>query len=168
MRSLLMRTSLRVFCIALLFSSCKKKNEQEPLVIVPTVNPIPYSVVAYLITPADKTFNADYYRAAKSTLVELQGWYKTQMANNKTFVLNSVVLDTITALHNSSWFNKNNGDSINHGTANYPFNNTKYELKKLLGSKFDTTTYVYSSFVDVPNFSDVTIPRGIAVVGGRS
>ena len=156
-----------IICLVIIASllSCKKKNEPEPLVITPTVNPIPYSVLAYLMTPADKTFNPDYYRAAKSTLIELQGWYKTHMDNNKTFVLNSVVLDTITAMHNANWFIKNNGDSINDGTVNYPLNNTRYELEQLLGSKFDTTLYVYCAFVASPGFSDVTIPRGVGVLG---
>src|SRR4030095_4362486 len=149
---------------AVLFQSCKKKNEQEPLVIIPTVNPIPYSVVGYLITPTDKTFNPDYYRAAKAALIDLQGWYKNQMGNNKTFKLNPVVLDTLTGLHSSDWFNKNNGDSLYNNTVAYGFYNTKYELKQLLGSKFDTVHTVYFVFVPA-DFPDETVPRGVAAEG---
>jgi len=151
--------------IFILFSGCSKKNgdKVEPLpVITPTVNPIPYSVVAYLITPPDKTINPDFYRAAKTTLEKLQVWYKTQMGNNKTFILNPVVLDTLTALHNSTWFIQNNGDSISSNNAYYY--NTKYELKHLLGLKFDTTLYAYFAFVDA-DFSNSTIPSGLGVVG---
>src|SRR5690348_7193529 len=141
-------------CIFLV-EGCKKKNEQEPLVIVPTVNPIQYSVVALFITPPDKTFNPDYYRGARSALTDLQAWYKNQMGNNKTFTLNPVILDTITGLHNSSWFNANNGDSLYNGTVAYGFYNTKYELKQLLGSKYDTAHYDYIAFVQA-DFPDET------------
>jgi hypothetical protein len=150
-------------CVVLV-DSCKKKNEPEPLVIIPTVNPIPYSVIAYLITPPDKTFNPDYYRAARATLIDLQGWYANQMGNNKTFKLNPVVLDTMTGLHNSSWFNSNNGDSLYNNSVAYGFYNTKYELKQLLGSKFDTVHNVYFAFVEA-SFPDETVPRGVAAEG---
>jgi hypothetical protein len=149
---------------AVLFESCKKKNEPEPLVIIPTINPIPYSVVGYLITPTDKTFNPDYYRAAKAALIDVQGWYKDQMGNNKTFKLNPVVLDTLTGLHSSNWFNKNNGDSLYNNTIAYGFYNTKYELKQLLGSKFDTVHTVYFVFVPA-DFPDETVPSGVAAEG---
>ena len=93
----------------ILFDSCEKKNDQKSSVnkptapvINPTVNPIPYSVLVYLVTPTDKTIDYNYYNAAKATMQKLQGWYKTQMGNNKTFVLNPVVVDTLTALHESS------------------------------------------------------------------
>jgi hypothetical protein len=155
---------LLLTALIVLANSCKKKNEQEPLVIIPTVTPLPYSVVGYLITPTDKTFNPDYYRAARSTLIDLQGWYKNQMGNNKTFKLNPVVLDTLTGLHNSSWFNSNNGDSLYNGTVAYGFYNSKYELKQLLGSKFDTVHNVYFIFVPA-DFPDETVPRGVAAEG---
>src|SRR5689334_20861408 len=148
----------------ILSTSCKKDKQPEPLVIIPTVNPIPYSVVAYLITPTDKTFNPDYYRAIRSTMVELQGWYKSQMGDNKTFTLNPVIIDTLTALHNSSWFNHNNGDSLYYGSTAYGFYNSKYELKQLLGSKFDSAHNVYFAFVQA-DFPDETVPRGFAAEG---
>src|SRR6266508_1826686 len=96
--------------MAFLSNSCKK-NEPAPLIINPTVNPIPYSVLTYLITPTDKSFNPQYYTAVKSCVLSLQNWYKLQLGN-KTFVLNPVVVDTFTGLHNSSWYNDFNGDSI--------------------------------------------------------
>lgn len=150
-------------CI-LLAEGCKKKNEQEPLVIIPTVNPIPYSVVAYLITPTDKSFNPDYYRAVRSAIVDVQSWYKNQMGDNKTFTLNPVIIDTLTGLHPSSWFNSNNGDSLYNGTVAYAFYNTKYELKQLLGSKYDSAHNVYFVFVPA-DFPDETVPRGVAAEG---
>lgn len=168
--NLLARICIFIFLLSIVvvINSCKKNPEYkpEPLpVINPTVNPIPYSVVAYLITPTDKTINPDYYRAAKKALLNLQGWYKAQMGNNKTFVLNPVVLDTLTALHNSTWFTENHGDSIS-GTNTF-YNNTKCELKQLLGPKFDTSLYAYFAFVDA-NFYNTTVPRGLAVEGSNS
>jgi hypothetical protein len=148
--------------IFLLFSSCSKKHDKEPLVITPTVNPIPFSVLVYFITPSDKTFNADYYRAARTAILSLQGYYKTQLGT-KTFVLNPVVVDTFTSQHNSTWFNSNNGDSISGGGP-FAYYNTKFELQQYLGSKFDTTTYTYFAYVQA-DFPDETIPRGLAAEG---
>ena len=153
--------------IFILFGSCHKKNEAEPPpVINPTVNPIPYSVLVYLVTPTDKQINYDYYNAAKATIQKLQTWYKTQVGNNKTFVLNPVVVDTLTGLHQSSWYAANNGPDVS-GTAVYAFNNVKYEMKQLLGSNFDTTLYTYFVYVaaDIP---DDTVPRGLAVEGSNN
>jgi len=146
------------------FNSCSKKNDAPPPpVINPTVNPIPYSVLVYLLTPTDKKINYDYYNVAKSTLLKIQGWYKAQMGNNKTFVLNPVVVDTLTGSHPSDWYSSNNGPEIS-GTEFFAFNNIKHDMKELLGSKFDTTLYTF--FVYVPSdFPDQTIPRGIAVEG---
>ncbi len=146
------------------FSGCSKKNDTEPPpVINPTVNPIPYSVLVYLVTPADKKIDYNYYNAAKTTIQKLQGWYKTQMGNNKTFVLNPVVVDTLTGLHESSWYSDNHGPEIS-GSVVYAYNNVKYEMKQLLGSKFDTSLYTYFVYVSA-NIPDETIPRGLAVEG---
>jgi hypothetical protein len=166
-----MRTLLRgiyvfvSFQVLIILFSCSKKNDPESLVITPTVNPIPYSVLVYLLTPNDKTFNPDYYRAAKSAILDIQRWYKTQMGD-KTFVLNPVVVDTITGSHNSTWYVSNNGDSISHNSPS-AFYNTKFDMKQLLGPKFDTTLYTYFVYV-ATNFPDETIPRGIVVEGSSS
>jgi len=150
--------------VFLLFSSCSKKHDkEEPLVITPTVNPIPYSVLVYFITPSDKTFNADYYKATRTAILDLQGYYKTQLGN-KTFVLNPVVVDTFTSQHNSSWFNTNNGDSISGSGSTYAYYNTKFELQQYLGSKFDMTTFTYFAYVQA-DFPDETIPKGLAAEG---
>jgi hypothetical protein len=143
----------------LIFTNCKKNKDEEPLVITPTVNPVPYTVQVYLLTPNDQTFNADYYKAARSTILDLQAWYKTQM-DGKTFQLNPVVVDTLTGSHSSSWYTADNGEISNNSPSG--FFNTKGNLKELLGSKFDTTLYAYVVWVSVP-FGEETIPRGIAV-----
>jgi len=165
MKSLLAGICPLIFLAGIFFfSGCSKKNGTEPPpVINPTVNPIPYSVLVYLVTPSDKKIDYDYYNTAKTTMQKLQGWYKTQMGNNKTFVLNPVVVDTLTGLHESSWYSDNHGPDIS-GSVVYAYNNVKYEMKQLLGSKFDTSLYTY--FVYLPaNIPDETIPRGLAVEG---
>lgn len=160
-------TSVCAFvCLSVLifsFSSCSKKNDEEPLVINPTVNPINYSVLVYLITPSDKPFNPDYYRAAKATILDLQSWYKGQMGD-KTFVVNPVVVDTLTSLHNSIWFDSNNGPAISGTGTGYAYHNTKYELQQLLGANFDTVHYTYFAYV-AASFGEETVPRGLAVEG---
>jgi hypothetical protein len=138
MKSLLAGIYTLIFLAGIFFfSGCSKKNGTEPPpVINPTVSPIPYSVLVYLVTPTDKQINYNYYNAEKTTIQALQGWYKTQMGNNKTFVLNPVVVDTLRGLHESSWYASNNGPEISGN--NYWYYNVKYEMKQLLGSKFDT------------------------------
>jgi len=149
--------------VFILFNSCHKKNDIEPPpVINPTVSPIPYSVLVYLVTPNDKTINYDYYNSAKSTLQKLQGWFKTQMGNNKTFVLNPVVVDTLTGLHESNWYNTNHGPAISGD--DYAYYNIKYEMKQQLGSKFDTSLYTYFVYV-LTSVPDETIPAGLAIGG---
>jgi hypothetical protein len=153
--------------VFILFDSCQKKTEEDkveaPPVINPTVNPIPYSVLVYLVTPTDKTIDYHYYIAARATMQTVQAWYKTKMGNNKTFVLNPVVVDTLTGLHESTWFLSNHGPEVS-GTDHFQFNNVKYELKHLLGAKFDTTLFTY--FVYVPaTIGDETTPSGLAAEG---
>jgi hypothetical protein len=146
----------------ILFGNCHK-HPSEPLIINPTVNPITYSVLVYLITPKDQSFNSQYYRSVKSSALSLQNWYKAQMGNNKTFMLNPVVVDTLTGLHNSSWYNSNNGPSIS-GTGLFGYHNTFYEMQQLLGGNFSTTKYTYFIFVAAA-FPDETIPKGLAAEG---
>src|SRR5215831_18146286 len=115
--------SLLLLGTVILFNSCSKKHDAEPpLVITPTVHPIPYSVMVYYITPNDKTFNPNYYKAARSSIQNVQNWYKTQLG--KTFVLNPVIIDTFTSSHNASWFSSFNGDSISGTGSLYAYYNT--------------------------------------------
>jgi len=156
-------TIIFLSAIFILFDSCHKKNDVEPPpVINPTVTPIPYSVLVYLVTPTDKKINYDYYNTAKSTLQKLQDWFKAQMGNNKTFVLNPVVIDTLTGLHESGWYNTNHGADTSGDT--YAYYNIKFEMKELLGSKFDTSRFTYFVYVST-SIPDETIPRGLAIGG---
>jgi len=159
MQNLFARTFLSLLASLFLFSSCSK-HKSEPVVINPTVNPIQYSVLVYLVTPTDASFNPQYYTAVKSCVLNLQSWYKAQMGN-KTFTLNPVVVDTLTGLHNSNWYNSNNGLPV---AGDGPYYNTLYEMQQLLGAKFSTTNYTYFVFV-AADFPDETIPRGLAVEG---
>ena len=121
MKNVLIRTYISILSgMVFMFTSCSK-HHSEPLVINPTVNPIPYSVLVYLVTPTDASFNPQYYTAIKSSVLSLQSWYKEQM-NNKTFLLNPVIVDTLTGLHNSSWYNSNNGSFS--GNEAYGYYNT--------------------------------------------
>jgi hypothetical protein len=161
MRNLLVLTYISILAgMVFLFNSCSKPDTK--LVINPTVNPIPYSVLVYLITPTDKSFNPQYYTAVKSCALSLQNWYKLQMGNNKTFVLNPVVVDTLTGLHNSTWYNNNNGSFSGNGA--YAYHNTLYEMQQLLGANFSTTNYTYFVYV-AADFGDETIPKGLAAEG---
>jgi PKD repeat protein len=115
-----------------------------------TVNPIMKSVLVYLITPKDNQFNPDYYNALKNETITLQAWYKSQMGNNKTFVLNPLVLDTLRGLHNNVWYNSNNGSISGTDPRFYAVNNTRYEMQQLLGSRFNTSDYVFFVYVAAP------------------
>jgi hypothetical protein len=162
MRNLLLRPYIFILIgMGSLLNSCSK-HHSEPLVINPTVNPIPYSVLIYLITPTDQKFNPQYYAAVKSCALSLQNWYKIQM-DGKSFVMNPVVVDTLTGLHNSSWYNSNNGPSISGNTV-YAYHNTLYEMHQLLGSNFDSTHFTYLVYVP-SDFPEETIPKGLGVEG---
>jgi len=148
--------------VLFLFNSCSKKKDQESLVITPTTNPIQYSVLVYLMTPNDQTFNPDYYRAVKSTILNIQDWYKTQMGG-KTFLMNPVVVDTLTGFHPTAWYRTDNGPGIS-GNSVQAYHNVVYELKQLLGARYDTVHYDYMVWVP-SDFPDETIPRGVGVEG---
>jgi len=161
MRNPFMRACLFSFLPIFLLGTGCKKHAAEPLVITPTVNPIAHSVLVYLITPPDKSFNPEYYKAVKSCALNLQNWYKSQLGN-KTFILNPVVVDTLTGLHNSAWFNTYNGSFS--GTDSYAYYNTLNEMQQLAGANFNTTNYTYFVFVTA-DFGDETKPKGLAAEG---
>lgn len=147
------------------FTSCSKKNEAEQLpVINPTVNPIPYSTIVYFIKPTDKTWNADYYRAAKSAMLEIKDWYKQQLG--KTFILNPVIIDTLSGLHDAAWYDSNNGNGDSAGYAGhaYAYYNIKHELQEVLGARYDTTMYRFFAFVQ-SDFPEQTLPGSLGVEG---
>jgi hypothetical protein len=72
------------------------------------------------------------------------------MGNNKTFVLNPLVLDTLRGLHNNVWYNSNNGSISGTDPRFYAVNNTRYEMQQLLGSRFNTSDYVFFVYVAAP------------------
>ena len=115
-----------------------------------TVNPIMKSVVVYLITPRDNQYNPNYYNALKNATTNLQAWYKTQMGNNKTFILNPLILDTLKGLHDSIWYNSNNGNFSGTDPRYYGYYNTLYEMQQQFGNGFNTINYVYFVYVAAP------------------
>lgn len=114
------------------------------------INPIENTLVGYLITPKDNKFNAAYYNAVFSATLNLQSWYKSQMGNNKTFALNKLVIDTVTGLHDSIWYNNYNGSYSGTDPRYYGFYNTYYEVQQILGNRFNTSKYTYFVFVAAP------------------
>ena len=112
--------------------------------------PIINSVLVYLITPRDNQFNPAYFTALKNATLNLQEWYKSQMVDNKTFVLNPWIVDTLTGLHDSTWYYSNNGDISGTDPRFYGFYNTMNDLQEQLGSSFNTTDYVYFVYVASP------------------
>jgi hypothetical protein len=164
MRNLFLPNAVSILIvIVVFFSGCSKHKTEEPLVIIPTVNPIAHSVLFYLITPTDKSFNPQYYKGAKAAALSMQNWYFSQMGN-RTFVLNPVVIDTLTGSHVSTWYNSDNGPAVRGNSNLYAYYNTLYELHQLLGAKFDSTNLIYFAYV-AADFPDETIPRGLAAEG---
>lgn len=136
-----------------------KKHHEDPLVIIPTVNPIPYSVQVFLITPTDKKFDGNSYKGIKSAILNIQEWYRGQLG--VTFTLNPVVVDTISGLHETTWYGANNGFN---GSTRYAYYNALHEIKELLGANYDSSHIVYFTFIQ-SNFPDETVPKGLAVEG---
>jgi PKD repeat protein len=137
----------RTYSVKLVATNATGKDSITKLI---TVTPILKSVVVYLITPRDKQFNPAYYTALKNATLNLQAWYKSAMGNNKTFTLNPLVLDTLTGLHDSAWYNSANGTISGTDPRYYGFYNTYYEMQQLLGSSFSTSNYVYFVYVAAP------------------
>lgn len=137
----------KTFSVKLVSSNSAGKDSVTKQVVI---NPILNSVLVYLITPKDNTFRQDYYTALKDCSLKLQDWYKTQMGNNKTFVLNPMIVDTLTGLHDSVWYNSYNGPYSGSDPRFYGYYNTYYEMQQLFGVNFNTTKYTYFIYVAAP------------------
>ncbi len=115
-----------------------------------TISPIDKSVVVYLITPKDKKFNPAYFEAVKTCMINLQTWYKVQMGNNKTFVLNPIIVDTLTGRQDSIWYNSYNGSFSGSDPRFYGYFNAFEEMRLSLGNRFDRSKNVFVVFVAAP------------------
>lgn len=114
------------------------------------INPITHSVLPYLITPTDRPFHKGYYESVRVTTLKLQDWYKSAMGNNKTFMVNPLVVTTLSGLHEADWYNSYNGPSSGTDPRFYAFYNTYSEMQQLLGNKFSPGKYVYLVYVAAP------------------
>jgi PKD repeat protein len=113
------------------------------------IYPIMNSVLVYLLTPRDKAFNQAYYNVLKSATLDLQNWYRTKMGNNKTFILNPLVLDTIRGSYDSAWYNSNNGAAISGTDPRfYGYQNTYYDMTRLV--PWSTNSFTYFVYVAAP------------------
>lgn len=139
---------ITLLVISFVLLSCKKETTSQPKQVVN--NPLINSVAVYLITPRNAAFNQNYYDALKSCALSLQAWYKTQMGNNKTFILSPQVLDTLKGLHDSQWYNSYNDTYSGTDPRFYAYRNTLYEMKQILGQNFDLSTYTYFVYVAAP------------------
>jgi len=115
-----------------------------------TINPITNTLVVYLVTPKDNKYNQSYYDAVKNATLNLQSWYKVQMGNGKTFALNPILIEAIQGLHDSVWYNSNNGSISGTDPRYYAYNNTLNEMQQILGSNFNTLKYDYCVYVAAP------------------
>ncbi|MBD1392233.1 hypothetical protein [Mucilaginibacter glaciei] len=100
----------------------------------------------YLV-PADRALNQQYTDAVTAGVTQLTAWYKSTLGTNKTFHLNTQIVETIKSTQNAAWFNASNSTS---GTdAQYYFyNNARNDIKSLLGTGYDESKYVYLVYVD--------------------
>ncbi|MDB5152679.1 MAG: Carbohydrate binding family 6 [Mucilaginibacter sp.] len=113
-----------------------------------TVNPIPYSVRIFLITPTDRAFNQKYYDAIKMCALNLQSWYKQQMGG-KTFTLNNPMIEILQGKHNYAWYNQYNDTYSGTDPRFYGFYNTLYEIQQVIGT-LNTTLYMNAIYVAAP------------------
>jgi predicted Zn-dependent protease len=132
--------------------SCSKNNDSDMDTIQaaftgPNITAANLSVRVIYLVPTDRTLNQQYTVATGDCITQLSTWYKTTLGSNKTFHVNSQLVETIQSTHAAFWFNANNGTS---GTdAQYYFyTNTKNEIKALLGTGYDESKYVYLVYVD--------------------
>jgi PKD repeat protein len=138
--------SSQTFTVKLVVSNTAGKDSISKKI---TIGPLLYSVKVLLITPKNTRWNRQYYQALNSCVQNLLGWYKQQMGG-KTFVLNTPVVDTVTGLHDSAWYNSNNGTISGNDPRFYGYYNTYYEMTQLLGDQFNNGKYVYMVYVAAP------------------
>ena len=67
-------------------------------------------------------------------------------------------------IHDAIWYDSYNGDSLGYTGDAHAYYNIKFELKNLLGAKYDTTTYRYFAFVE-SDFPEQTLPGSLGVEG---
>jgi len=127
------------------------------------VSPIINSVLVYLITPKDRSFNQKYYDALKASVIKTQTWYKQQLG--KTFVLNPIIIDTLKGTQEYSWYNSNNGPFSGTDPRFYGYQNTYKEMQDLMGDKFNTTKYTYFVYVAAPGGGAGT--KGFCAMGDQ-
>jgi len=147
---------LSALCFLFIFaSSCKKDSNEEidptkPLTFTgPNTNAANLTVRIIYLVPSDKTLKQNYIDAAKNCITQLTTWYKGALGSNKTFHVNdNFVVETIQSSHNAAWFNANNGASSGTSADFYFYQNTKNDVKALLGSGYDETKYIYLVYVD--------------------
>lgn len=142
-------------CFLIFASSCKKDKDEvvdptTPLTFTgPNTNAANLTVRVIYLVPSDKSLKQTYVDAAKNCITQLATWYKGALGSGKTFRFNdNFVVETIQSLHNAAWFNANNGASSGSNADFYFYQNTKNDIKALLGSGYDENKYIYLIYVD--------------------
>ena len=67
-----------------------------------------------------------------------------------TFRLNNPIVEVLYSEHTASWFSANNGSISGTDPFYFFFFNTFTEMMALLGNDWNTSTYVYTVYVDAP------------------
>ncbi len=110
------------------------------------ISPVKYKVRIFLVTPRGQTLNNDYVNAIKMCALNLQSWYKSQMAG-KTFSLTDAVVETVNSQNDYAWFNQYNGTISGTDPRYYGWYNTLNDIKNIVGSSFDSPFYINIVYV---------------------
>ncbi|MBB2146136.1 hypothetical protein GM921_11615 [Pedobacter sp. LMG 31464] len=144
---------LAILSYLLIFAtSCSKDKDTDPIETLnfTGVNTKAANLtirVIYLV-PSDRSLKKIYIDGAKNCITQLTTWYKGALGSNKTFHINNdFIVETIQSSHNAAWFNANNGTSGDNADY-YFYQNTKNDIKSLLGASYNETNFTYLVYVD--------------------
>lgn len=126
--------------VALGFTSCRNDDGSSNR---PTVR------LVYIV-PQDRSINQSYNEVIASGAKSIQKWYGDQLANGKNFHYTTGNVEVLKSSHPAAWFNAANNTTSGSDNNFYFFNNSKSDLKSLLGQTYDTSKYAYIVYVDAP------------------
>ena len=112
----------------------------------PNDTPGPRKVRLLYLVSRDREEVPAYTQALEHALRDLQGWYGKQLGG-PTFRLSDPVVEVIKSEQPAAWFHENP-----HGKdkANWGYNNTLAEGKRLRGARHNDTNFIWVLYSDSP------------------
>lgn len=104
---------------------------------------------AVYLVPSDRTYKAAYAQGIEQAFRHLQIWYRDQLGDQKTFTLNTPVVETYNLAHPGAWYSTNPPADPNADPNLYFFYNLTAEGLGLTGGKFSDPEHTWIFYVDL-------------------